>query len=845
MKSWYHVDCFFDLKKAKNTKTMTCSGDVDGWELLSSDEKQMIIKKIGSEFKESSSPVKKAVAESLSSDCNDNKFSEFQRIVRRIANEPSYTSKSNILQRFLQVVRSERKLKKGIAIKTFCSFQGTGKKFEGDVELWLRLLIPKDQKRVYNLQDKQIVKIFVTIFRSDHQDMTDDVAETGDVSETVAKFFEKSRKVKPVDNSTLSLQEVDEFLEELQNLTQEAQQVKHFETIIEKCSIGDLRTIVRLIKHDLKMNCGARHVLDAIHVDAYAAFQKSRNLKNIIKDFTGDKSKTTKTSGLRVMTAISPMLAEPCKDFEKAIKKYPEGFYSEIKYDGERVQIHKEGDDFKFFSRNLKPVMDHKVKDIEKYLPKAFPHGNDLIIDSEILMVDTKTDQLLPFGTLGKHKKEGCSSAVTCLFIFDCLLFNGEDLTKKTMKERRKFLEENITPIKHRIVLSEYKVLKTKNDLVDMTKDVLVKGLEGLMLKGLNTVYEPGKRRWLKVKKDYLMEGALADTADLVVLGAWYGSGKNGGQFSVYLMGCLDKKSGLWKTVTKVGTGFDDRGKTKMHSRLDPLMDKFDNNSRLPKWVDIKSSMKPDALAKDPMAMPVFEVEGAEFTDSTTSEATKEGHHTNPISIRFPRIKRIRDDKSPKEATNMNELMHLYEESKSGEKLDLLDKLKSKDSAAEKGKITSIFTKIASTSNKRKSSSESEEEKSPKKPKVAKSPPEIPKVAQKPKRKSVDAEDEIPAKKSKVSNDDGIFQNFTLFITPNIKSEDIAKFKGLGGSCTDNSLSANLVLHGSDEIDESLENLRKIYDPKCRHYEATWLTDSLKEQKAKNPLKYYVKLHQI
>jgi DNA ligase 3 len=556
--------------------------------------------------------------------------------------------------------------------------QGTGSKFDGNIELWLRLLIPKEQKRVYNLQDKQIVKIFTTIFKADHQEMTDDVGETGDVSETVANFFDKSRKVKPVDESTMTLQEIDKFLEVLSGLTQEQQQVKHFESIIKKLSTGDLRTIIRLIKHDLKMNCGARHVLDALHPDAYNAFQKSRNLKNIIKDFSGNKPKSSKSSGLQVMIPISPMLAEPCKNFDKAVKKCPEGFYSEIKYDGERVQIHKRGDEFKFFSRNLKPVMDHKVKDIEKYLPKAFPHGDDLIIDSEILMVDTKTDKLLPFGTLGKHKKEELSTAVTCLFIFDCLYFNGEDLTKKTMKERRKFLEDNITPIKHHIQLSEYRILKTKNDLVEMTKVVLKEGLEGLMLKGLNTVYEPGKRRWLKVKKDYLMEGALADTADLVVLGAWFGSGKNGGQYSVYLMGCFDTKSGLWKTVTKVGTGFDDQAKTKMHERLDPLMAKMDDSSRFPKWSSVKSAMRPDAFATDVSKMPVFEIEGAEFTDST-ADTTSEGHHTCPISIRFPRIKKIRDDKSPKEATNMEELTHLFEESKAGEKLDMLDKLKTKD----------------------------------------------------------------------------------------------------------------------------------------------------------------------
>lgn len=49
-------------------------------------------------------------------------------------------------------------------------------------------------------------------------------------------------------------------------------------------------------------------------------------------------------------------------------------------------------------------------------------------------------------------------------------------------------------------------------------------GLEGLVLKDLESIYEPGKRHWLKVKKDYLFDGAMADSADLVVLGAWFGN---------------------------------------------------------------------------------------------------------------------------------------------------------------------------------------------------------------------------------------------------------------------------------------------------------------------------------
>ena len=715
--------------------------------------------------------------------------------------------------------------------------------------------MPKDaSKRIYNLQNKQIVKLFSKIFKLRHDEMLDDLAE-GDVSETVAKFFDKSRTFKPAKESLLTLMDIDEFLEELSNLTLEDRQVEHFEKICKKCTADDLKTIIRLIKHDLKMNCGARHVLDSLHPDAYQSFQQSRDLKNIIKEYRnkaigGQSSKSTK-SGLQVGVAVSPMLAEPCKDFDKAISKCPEGFYSEIKYDGERVQIHKQGDEFKYFSRNLKPVLDHKIAKLKDFLPKAFPHGDDLILDSEILMVDTKTGDLLPFGTLGKHKKEQCTTSETCLFIFDCLYFNGEDLTKKPMKERRKFLEDNLTVIKNHIQLSEYRLLKSKNDLVDMTKEVLKKGLEGLVLKGLNTVYEPGKRRWLKVKKDYLLKGAIADTADLVVLGAWYGTGKMGGQYSIFLMGCYDKKTSLWKTVTKVHSGLNDKEMERVHRKINPLMEKCDANNKLPSWIQLNRTMIPNALAKDPKKMPVFEVTGAEFTQSDV-------HTASSISIRFPRITKIRDDKSPEQATNLEELMHLYNESKAGINLDELNKLKSKDTIGveneTKNNVASIFTKVASSSKandkqKRKSDDSNESESPTKKIKIAEDSKE-PKTKDSDEQKVTSSvkKSKVPEESNKTATNNSIFKEFVLFRTEEIiKSyrDEINDFKKLGGTCTNDSRSANLVLHEKKEIENSTTALRKLYKPLCSHYHVSWLEDSLKENKLMDPLRYFVKLHQV
>ncbi|KAG5684185.1 hypothetical protein PVAND_013425 [Polypedilum vanderplanki] len=813
LKNWFHIKCFCESKANKTKIEQATTNDINGWDLLNDDDVKTVLKHIPitvAATQESTSKKSSSSSSSTATTTKDNLLSQFNWLVEKIANEPSYNNKSAIIKKYLN--------------------EGSNKKkFEGNQELWLKLLIPKVDQRVYNLQDKQIVKLFSKLFNLNQEDLQQDLY-AGDVSETVAKFFKKSKAIKPVDESKLTLMDVDKFLNELESRTKEDEQQKHFEAFCKKCTTNDIRTLIRLIKKDLKMNCRERHVLDSLHADAYECFQKSRDLKLIIEQYGNGNSSASKSStkmGFKVMTAVSPMLAEPCKNFDKALKKCPEGFYSEIKYDGERVQIHKHGKDFKFFSRNLKPVMEHKIAKIKDYLPKAFPNADDLILDSEIIMVDTTNGNLLPFGTLGKHKKEEHKNASACLYIFDCLYFNGEDLTKKKLKERRKFLETNIKPIKYHIELSEYKLLRKKNELIDMTKEVLKKGLEGLVLKGLDTVYEPGKRRWLKVKKDYLLEGKIADSCDLVVLGAWYGTGKMGSRFSIYLMGCHDEKLKIWKTVTKVHSGLDDMTIERMHKQLTPLVEPWNVNKKLPDWVRIDRTLIPDVLAKDPFAMPVFEVVAAEFTNSDV-------HTSNSISMRFPRITKIREDKSPREATTLDELTHLYEESKSGINIDELNKLKSNSQSDDASEAKSTFIKkdlSSSSMGAMKRKADMKNASNNKEHDDSNESTPIKKV----KSNSTEMEEKI------VESD--IFKGFILFDNKCVSNE-LNDFRKHGGKITKISKEANLVIHDSSEIKDDLENLRKQFTPTCRHYQKSWLIECLETKKIANGLNHFVKLRQ-
>ncbi|XP_064838188.1 DNA ligase 3 isoform X2 [Oncorhynchus masou masou] len=699
MKEWYHVKCIFEkLERARaTTKKIEDITDLEGWEELQDEDKELINKLVGDLMAKANTSPKKKVQAKLNNSgqlsappadpslnaprkfsgftatkagsssspgpspakpnqgsplsaqlCDpkhkDSLLREFRKLCAMVADKNSYNVKTQIIHDFL---------KKGSG----------GDKFKGDVYLTVKLLLPGVVKSVYNLNDKQIVKLFSRIFNCNQEEMVRDL-EQGDVSETVRMFFEEGKSFPPAAKSLLTIQEVDASLTRLAQLTKEDDQQKELEDISKKCTGNDLKCIIRLIKHDLKMNSGAKHVLDAVDPNAYDAFKASRNLGDVIERVLRNQQDATNGSGPRklltieasLMTPVQPMLAEACKSIQYAMKKCPNGMYSEIKYDGERVQVHKNGDHFSYFSRSLKPVLPHKVAHFKEFIPQAFVGGNSMILDAEVLLIDTNTSKPLPFGTLGVHKKAAFEDAKVCLFVFDCIYFNGVSLMEKPLYERRKFLHDNMVEVPNRILFSEMKHVTRAADLAEMITRVIREGLEGLVLKDLKGTYEPGKRHWLKVKKDYLNEGAMADTADLVVLGAFYGKGSNGGIMSSFLMGCYDPNSKKWCTVTKCSGGYDDAMLTRLQKELDVIKISKEP-SKIPGWLKIIKNYYPDFIIRDPEKAPVWEITGAEFSKS-------EMHTADGISIRFPRMTRVRDDKDWKSATNLMQLKELFRISK-------------------------------------------------------------------------------------------------------------------------------------------------------------------------------------
>eukprot|EP01084_Bolivina_argentea_P051061 93929_1 len=386
----------------------------------------------------------------------------------------------NFIRLCLKIEGISSRLSKTSAIESFLS------SFTGDLKVFLKLILPKVNQRRFQMNRKRTLKLFGSVLNTDIQtinnlDQTGDVA--GKISLIISHCFDESLCNLPQKNkpTILSMKQVDNYLDSLSKITKESEQLSLLKKITQKCNKRDLEWFVRELDRDLKINAGTQTVLDGVDPNAYEAFQTKASLDYIVRKMALGENLTI---GANLLTPIKPMLATACKSYKMAFKKCKSGLiYAEIKYDGERVQIHYDGKEWKFYSRSLKPVTAYKIKDVKDRVCESCPNAKTLILDSEILMVDTKTGKPLPFTSLGKHKRDTFKDAKSCLFVFDILYFNGNSLLNNTMEERRKILEKEFKEIKNTIHLSKLEIIKTESDLQDLMEKMVRDNQEGLVLK--------------------------------------------------------------------------------------------------------------------------------------------------------------------------------------------------------------------------------------------------------------------------------------------------------------------------------------------------------------------------
>ena len=434
-----------------------------------------------------------------------------------------------------------------------------------------------------------------------------------------------------------------------------------FADLLRRVDARSAKHLVRMALGRLRLGIGDPTVLDALSFAKKgdrslrplleAAYNRTSDLGMIAKIYWSGGEEAVQSLKLAVGRPIRSQLAERLPNPEAVIKRL--GMVAvQPKYDGIRVQIHKQDQTVRLFSRNLEDLTEMFAELTEA--ARALK-DRSLILDAEGIAFSKELDEYLPFQlTASRRRVHGIEQAAADLplvaFVFDLLYRNGEDLTSLPYEERLRQVDEVIAGSQ---LLLPAPIIKTDSVQV-LTRtllDNISKGLEGVVVKRPDSPYQAGARNfnWVKLKRH--TSGELNDTVDLVLLGYYFGKGKRA-QFGVgaLLAGVYDSATDRFATITKLGTGLSDAEWRELHQRADKLQ------------VDHKPARVDSILVPDVWLQPevVVEVIADEITPSPRHTAGMVGDQPG-FALRFPRIVSFRHaDKRAEDATTVKEIAELF-----------------------------------------------------------------------------------------------------------------------------------------------------------------------------------------
>jgi len=424
------------------------------------------------------------------------------------------------------------------------------------------------------------------------------------------------------------------------------------------------RYLSRMVEGKLRLGIGDMTILDALAL-AYTGSKADRPILERAYNLSSDLGTVAVTlidKGLsavenfhvRIGYPIRVMAAQRLSTAEEVIEKLGGHCSAEFKLDGERFQIHKKGDTVQIFSRRLENITYMYPDAVEMTLNQV--KAEEAIIEGEAVAYDPDTGDDMPFQTLmqrrRKYKIEEMMKKIPVrVYLFDCL-YDGEDLTLTPYPTRIERLE-GITDQMEEFKLVERLLTSDPDELDKFFQIAISEGTEGLVVKSTaeDSIYRAGARSWLWVKLKRSYQSKMQDHVDLVVIGALYGRGRRAGSYGALLVAAYDPEEDMYRSVCKVGSGFTDENLAEMQGRLDEY--RVDH-----KPSNVDSLMEPDVWF-DPVV--VMEVLGDEITLSPNHKAAfnqlREG---SGLAIRFPRFTRWRDDKGADEATQVSEIVDMY-----------------------------------------------------------------------------------------------------------------------------------------------------------------------------------------
>jgi DNA ligase-1 len=545
---------------------------------------------------------------------------------------------------------------------------------------------PLYEKIEFGIAEKMIVKGVLLSLNLEKKFFLDRYKKIGDLGQTIESF---KKEIRSFEEKDLTIKEVYLTLLNLAKQSGEGSQERKIFYLINLFRQLDplsCRYITRIITGTLRLGFSDMTVLDAFSwmIKGDKSLRGEIEKAYHVRPDLGEIGRLLKESGIDGLKKITPkigtpilmMRAERLSSAKEIIEKIGHCAV-EPKYDGFRLQIHfdKKKDFVRLFSRNLEDVT-FVYPDIVDGVKKQVK-ANEIVFEGEAVGFNPQIGDFLPFQeTVQRKRKYGIEEKLKeiplKLFVFDILYVDGDNLLEKPFNQRRQALIKAIRKsgnlFSDVVITSPDVVIGEEERLENYFDEQIGKGLEGVIAKKLDGIYQPGARgwNWIKYKRSY--SSKIEDTIDCLVMGYDLGKGKRT-DFGIgaFLVGVYDKRRDKFLTVAKIGTGLSDEE----WRQLKKECDQFKVNDK-PNQYDVDKMMNVDIWVLPAI---VVEIRADEITRSPVHTAarrlkpSKSGQALEVdiagLALRFPRLERFRKDKSPSDVTTLDELEKMYRAQKS------------------------------------------------------------------------------------------------------------------------------------------------------------------------------------
>jgi len=553
-------------------------------------------------------------------------------VYEQLASTTKRLEKISILSKFLQTISEEDK----------------------DVlYLLIGRIYPEYDERRIGISEQLVIKALAKATGTETGKIVQEWKKIGDLGK-VAKVLTEKKKQSTLASHILTTKKVLDNLRKLPGLEGKGTVNKKMSLITELLTSAEPTEalyITRTLIGDLRIGLKDATIRDAMtnaffNGDKAAsesiqkAIDKSNDVAEVFEIAKKGKLKPLNKVLLEVGKPIKAMLAQKAKNIEEGFEAVGKPAAIEYKYDGFRLIIHKKGDKIILFTRRLENVT-KQFPEVVEYV-KKYTKGQSFILDSEAVGYNKETKEYTPFQSISQRIRRKYDIEKTQkelpveVNVFDILYYNGESLLDEPFEKRTKLISKILENHPYKIIHAKQIITGDENSASKFYKEALKSNQEGVMMKNLQSPYNPGSRvgHMLKIKPEQR-------DLDLVITGAEYGTGKRFGWMSSFILSCKQGKEFL--EIGKMGTGIKEKVEEgisflELTEKLTPLIIKEKGR---------EVSIKPHIVAS-----------------ITYQEIQHSPNYKSGYALRFPRLTALRPDKSTEDVATLEEVKEAYEKQK-------------------------------------------------------------------------------------------------------------------------------------------------------------------------------------